>query len=342
MSHRYRVTVLTPLLAGSGELLSPIDYMVWQSEVRVLDQDRIFKLLARSPRLEAYLDQLRKSERLDWAQWGGYAQSYSSARVPFASAGLAGIWEKARNEDLYIPRFAHGGGRRLLPGSAIKGAFRTAWLGGALPPENAAGLWKDCMAHSDRWFTASAVEAASRRRVTDQLSFGDARTPADNFRIYQTRSLVLRSESKTPSEWKPGQQFAEMAKPGAVFEGAAEIPEAMFEPVREQSGRWLQQQEIYARQATLKPLSESIAKLREEAAKLSGKACMLPLGWGAGFASKTLLPDPDSIETRQLLTTAPGIRRSMVQGLPFPKTRRVALDGAGGAHLCGWAKLELI
>src|SRR5258708_7754694 len=209
MSHRYRVTVLTPLLAGSGELLSPIDYMVWQSEVRVLDQDRIFKLLARSPRLEAYLDQLRKSERLDWAQWGGYAQSYSSALVPFASAGLAGIWEKARNEDLYIPRFAHGGGRRLLPGSAIKGAFRTAWLGGALPPENAAGLWKDCMAHSDRWFTASAVEAASRRRVTDQLSFGDARTPADNFRIYQTRSLVLRSESKTPSAWKPGQQVAE-------------------------------------------------------------------------------------------------------------------------------------
>ncbi|MSV31034.1 MAG: hypothetical protein EXQ57_00780, partial [Bryobacterales bacterium] len=146
MNRRFRVTVLSPLQAGSGELLTPIDYMVWQNEVRVLDQERIFKLLARSPRLESYLDHLRKAERLEWSQWGGYAQSYSSARIPFASAGLVSIWDKAKTEDLHIPRFAHGGGRRLLPGSALKGAFRTAWLGGAIDPEKARKLWIECAA----------------------------------------------------------------------------------------------------------------------------------------------------------------------------------------------------
>lgn len=341
MTRRYRLTVLSPLLAGSGELLTPIDYMVWQNEVRVLDQERIFKLLARNPRLESYLEQLRKAERLEWSQWGGYAQSYSSARIPFASGGLASIWEKARTEDLHIPRFAHGGGRRLLPGSAIKGAFRTAWLAGALEPEKARKLWVDCAAEGLRWKTLAALEAAGGRRALDGLAFSDARTPADSFRVFQTRVLVLRSEAKTgPSEWKPGQQFAEMARPGAVFEGRGAIPAGLCEAVRVQARRAIIEQAGYAKQAALKPLIESVEKLREAEAGLGTDACLFPVGWGAGFRSKTLAPDLSTPEARMALSGMEGIRKSVVPGLPFPKTRRIALDGGGGAALCGWVKLE--
>ena len=56
----YRVTCLTPTLVGGGQRLSPIDYMVWKDQVNVLDQTRIFKLLSRGPRLEGYLQQLKK------------------------------------------------------------------------------------------------------------------------------------------------------------------------------------------------------------------------------------------------------------------------------------------
>ena len=49
---RYRVTCLTPTLVGDGRRLSPIDYMVWKDHVNVLDQWRIFRLLAKGPRLE--------------------------------------------------------------------------------------------------------------------------------------------------------------------------------------------------------------------------------------------------------------------------------------------------
>ena len=101
-----------------------------------------------------------QAERLEWSQWGGYAQGYSSAKIPFASAGLASIWEKARNEDLHIPRFAHGGGRRLMPGSSIKGAFRTAWLSGTIDPEKARQLWLSCAAEGLRWKTLSALDAS--------------------------------------------------------------------------------------------------------------------------------------------------------------------------------------
>lgn len=341
MNRRYRLTVLSPTLAGSGELLTPIDYMVWQNEVRVLDQERIFKLLARNPRLESYLDQLRKAERLEWSQWGGYAQSYSSARIPFASGGLTAIWEKARNEDLHIPRFAHGGGRRLMPGSTIKGAFRTAWLGGAIDPEKAKQLWSECAAAGLRWKTLAALDAAGGRRALDGLAFSDARTPADSFRVYQTRVLVVRAESKSgPSEWKPGQQFAEMARPGAVFEGRGALPPGVAEALRVQSRRWLGEHAAFAKYAALKPLTEAVEKLRDEEAKLSGEACLFPLGWGAGFRSKTLAPDLSTPEARMTVTGMPGIRKAVVPGLPFPKTRRIAIDGGGGAALCGWVKLE--
>lgn len=50
---KYSVTALTPLLVGDGKELAPIDYMVWKDQVNVLDQPRIFKLLARGPRLTA-------------------------------------------------------------------------------------------------------------------------------------------------------------------------------------------------------------------------------------------------------------------------------------------------
>ena len=79
----YRLTVLTPLLVGDGQELAPIDYMVWKDQVNVLDQPRIFKLLSRGPRLDGYLAQLRRADKLDFASWGGFAQNFSERRIPF-------------------------------------------------------------------------------------------------------------------------------------------------------------------------------------------------------------------------------------------------------------------
>ncbi len=82
----YRVMCLTPTLVGDGQKLSPIDYMVWRDHVNVLDQRRIFKLLAKGPRLEGYLAQLKKADRLDFASWGGFAQNFAGRRIPFESS----------------------------------------------------------------------------------------------------------------------------------------------------------------------------------------------------------------------------------------------------------------
>ena len=79
----YKLTALTPMLVGDGRELSPIDYMVWKDQVNVLDQNRIFKLLARGPRLESYLVQLRKATKLDFASWGGFRAKFLPAPHSF-------------------------------------------------------------------------------------------------------------------------------------------------------------------------------------------------------------------------------------------------------------------
>src|SRR6266508_4630679 len=122
---RYRLTSLTPLLVGDGRKLAPIDYMVWKDHVNVLDQWRIFRLLAKGPRLEGYLAQLKKADKLDFASWGGFAQNFAGRRIPFENPKAAAYWDRARAENLHIPTFAAGPSGPFLPGSALKGALRT-------------------------------------------------------------------------------------------------------------------------------------------------------------------------------------------------------------------------
>src|SRR5215472_14232131 len=122
---KYRVTCLTPTLVGDGQKLAPIDYMVWRDHVNVLDQRRIFKLLAKGPRLDGYLSQLKKADKLDFASWGGFAQNFAGRRIPFEHNSAIPVWEKARAEHLFIPTFAASLSGPYLPATALKGALRT-------------------------------------------------------------------------------------------------------------------------------------------------------------------------------------------------------------------------
>ena len=113
---------------GNGDKLSPIDYMVWRDQVNVLDQPRIFKLLSKGPRLEGYLTQLHKATKLDFASWGGFAQNYADRRIPFEDAAYTPYWERAQAESLSIPTFAATDDGPFLPGAAVKGVLRTAFV----------------------------------------------------------------------------------------------------------------------------------------------------------------------------------------------------------------------
>ena len=236
---RYRVTCLTPVLVGDGRRLSPIDYMVWKDQINVLDQPRIFRLLSKGPRLDGYLTQIRKAEKLDFASWGGFAQNFAGRRIPFEHPSSTPCWERARGEVLFIPTFSAGPNGQFLPASALKGALRTGVVAARISP----GALHDVAAklQSDRpprrpaeSLEAQSVGPPGTSRMKAVGLSDSAPVAASSFKVYLLRSSTLvprgngfelgwkvsprgsvdgrRVEESTPL-------FAEMAVPGTVFEG---------------------------------------------------------------------------------------------------------------------------
>jgi CRISPR-associated protein Csm5 len=229
------------LLVGDGRKLSPIDYMVWKDQINVLDQRRIFRLLAKGPRLDGYLAQLKRADKLDFASWGGFAQNFADRRIPFEHPACSGYWERAQGESLHIPTFFSGVGGSYLPGTAIKGALRTGlvlrlWKSNALA-EVAAQLQGERAPRRPAEVLESRIlggAGTSRMRVA---ATGDSLpVPASVLKIYLSRvaTLQARGAGKFELGWKQSPRgtvdgrrpedstpwFAEMAAPGTIFEGA--------------------------------------------------------------------------------------------------------------------------
>ncbi|HUB32594.1 MAG TPA: type III-A CRISPR-associated RAMP protein Csm5 [Bryobacteraceae bacterium] len=255
---RYRLTCLTPLLVGDGRKLSPIDYMVWKDHVNVLDQWRIFRLLAKGPRLEGYLSQLKKADKLDFASWGGFAQNFAGRRIPFENAAYSQYWNRATGESLHIPTFAAGPSGPYLPGAALKGALRT----GMVFANWREGMLQDVLGRvrGDRVprRPAEMVEeqalgpaGANRMRL---ISAGDSATVAPaQFKVYLVRTSTLQPrgaglalgwkqsphgavEGTKPEDSTPA--FAEMAVPGTVFEGDWSEKQFFSQPEVRRVVRW--------------------------------------------------------------------------------------------------------
>jgi CRISPR-associated protein Csm5 len=373
---RYRVTCLTPTLVGDGRRLAPIDYMVWKDHVNVLDQNRIFRLLAKGSRLESYLAQLKKAEKLDFASWGGFAQNFAGRRIPFEHAGSAQYWDRERAENLFIPTFASGIRGAYLPATSIKGALRTGALFGRA---------------GDHALTAAAERAASEGRPPRRpaeaveravlgggggdrmrlVSAADSEpAPETAFRIYLLRvsTLDARGPGRYELAWKQTPRgtvrraedstplFAEMATPGTTFEGAwtqaaghgqRREPldvRGLFAAANAYAAELLKIQRRYSEWTGLNVLAHTIDQLEERLRELEARpeACLLPLGWGAGFLSKSSFLNTEDGSLRQILKQVPFYSRAIESGLPFPKTRKVVFLDNQPASLPGFVALEVI
>ena len=377
---KYKLTALTPLLVGDGRELSPVDYMVWKDQVNVLDQTRIFKLLARGPRLEGYLSQLRKATRLDFASWGGFAQSFSQRRIAFDNSDSMSIWNAAPTEALFIPTFAATYRGAYVPASAIKGAVRTGlvhsrWSTAAME-KIAASLEGDRVPRR----VADAAESQAGASQVRILGMADSDAIGETaFKIYLTRtaSLDTRQPEKPQLVWKisgrgsvPNQRigessavFAEMANPGTSFEGTwiernflkaeeftrplgwRSVPnmDLLVNAANTYAAAQLEIHANYARVTGLVSLQQNVQKLRDQLAAVQSipSTCILCLGWGNGFLAKTAYLGTDQPAYRKVLRSVPALNRSIHDGVVFPKTRRIVFGNGNNLTLPGWATLQL-
>ena len=375
---KYRLTCLSPTLVGDGQRLAPIDYMVWKDHVNVLDQRRIFRLLAKGPRLDGYLSQLKKAEKLDFASWGGFAQNYAGRRIPFEHPSSAQYWEKTRAENLFIPTFSTGPSGPYLPGTAIKGALRTGVVHGKLTPRLLNELSSRAISEGrlPRNPGRSIEEGAIGAGGADSMrlvSASDSETvPESSFKIYllRTSTLEARGGGKFELAWKQSPRgsvkrledgtpsFAEMAVPGTIFEGewhentfAAKSRNKgpvdasnMFELANTYAEQLLQVQKQYSEWTGLAILKATLDQLASRLAEIrqASRGCLLALGWSAGFLSKVAYLNTQDDWSRQILRQVSFYARAIQSGLPFPKTRRIVFLANQPATLAGFVHLEIV
>ena len=289
---RYRLTCLSPLLVGDGHKLSPIDYMVWKDQVNVLDQRRIFRLLAKGPRLEGYLTQLKKADKLDFASWGGFAQNFADRRIPFEHSSAAAHWERAQHESLHIPEFCTGPKGQYLPGSAIKGALRTGmlfsrWSNGTAPNFEAFQTER-LPRHPARAIEEQAIGTPSASFMR-ALKIGDSNPVAGAItKLYLLRvsTLVARGESKFELGWKQAPRgtvsgsrpddstpwFAEMAVPGTAFEGTWRENAFLAQPEIVRALRWREPVTSKLAFANANKYAARLLAIQKQYAELAGLA----------------------------------------------------------------------
>jgi CRISPR-associated protein Csm5 len=365
---KYRLTCLTPTLIGDGQRLSPIDYMVWKDHVNVLDQRRIFRLLAKGPRLDGYLAQLKKAEKLDFASWGGFAQNFAGRRIPFEHPSSIPYWERAQAPNLFIPTFAESPSGPYVPGTAIKGALRTGAVFDRWSEKTMADLAQR-LAQEDRAPRNPASKAedavlggagSSRmRRIAAADSSPITHAP---MKVYLLRvSTLIARGPKLELGWKSARGtvdarkledatpiFAEMATPGTAFDGAWRERSQndrvkLFQASNKYASELIERHKQYAASANLPYLAATMNALAARAGEIGdrGDICLLSIGWGGGLLGKSGYLNTQDEAFRGILRNVPLFQRAIQTGLPFPKTRRVIFQQGYAASLPGWVMLEI-
>jgi CRISPR-associated protein Csm5 len=366
---KYRLTCLTPTLIGDGQKLSPIDYMVWKDHVNVLDQRRIFRLLAKGPRLEGYLTQLKKAEKLDFASWGGFAQNFAGRRIPFEHPSAIPTWEKARGENLFIPTFAIGSTGPYVPGTAIKGALRTGavhdrWTEATMR-DVAQRVADDRIPRNPATKAEDAVLGGPGSSRMRRLSAADSASITHaGMKVYLIRvsTLVARGAGRYELGWKSPRGsvdsrkideatpiFAEMASPGTAFDGVWQERSIsdrakLFQASNRYAADLIARQKNYAAPfENLGALTATLTALEGRLAEIGNRpdVCLLSIGWGGGMLGKSAFLDFEDESYRKILRQIPPYQQAIQSGLPFPKTRRIVFRGTQPASLPGWVMLEI-
>lgn len=226
-------------------------------------------------------------------------------------------------------------------------------------------------------FEQQTIGAGGSDRMRAVSIADSAHAPRDPFRVYMLKlsTLVAKGPGQFSLGWKQAGRtadgkrpddatpaFAEMASPGVVFEGdwrenaflnGEEVRkslrwskpvthETLLDAANQYAAKQLELHAAYAEWTGIEALRASVAALRQrlEAARAAG-ACLLALGWGSGFLSKSAAIGMEEAEHRKVLGMLPYYERAIRSGLPFPKTRRIVFLKNKPATLPGWVELTV-
>lgn len=352
-SYRIEIEVLTPVHVGSGEpnLAYDLDFAVDRGQVWVIDQAKMLSRLS-DEQLEASIDAkithiLRPAQFRDFSR---YSLVVPSGPLP---------------QEIY-PCVKDLRDRPYLPGSTLKGALRTAlaWehstesrllesVSQPAPPGQ-----RSSPKFAARQLEQSLFGPDPNHDLLRALSVSDC-TGADVRPILSAVSLLtLRGDSLAPK----GQGFrfyVETLPPGAALVGTLRMDDYLFTPQAARAAlrdkrSWIDEFDRACRSLATSLLRREIEfhsrarhsraqqeceRLRQVNRSLGEGQFLLQIGWGTGWASKTIgtrLPEASLSALVRRFNLDRGRRHPV-----FPKTRRlVEVQGSPSTPL-GWVKVTL-
>lgn len=363
-SYQLVIDVLGAIHVGSGgpPLSAGFDFVLTDGGLVVIDPDAALAVLgdagARGGQLAAALDESgRESARR-------YQLTFTSDVAPATIRPVA--------------RTAFGA--PYIPGSALKGALRTALSTMLLERERSAGnlLRKADLAPAPR-FASQPVErrlfgTQPRMNVFRGVQAGDARAEdRDLVSLAAVASYGIEDGKLTPG---PEREVVEVLRPGTRFAGTLQIgapptvrseqsPDqtvlAELVPLAQQHATArIESERAFFESHSLGALASYYAALKN-AGLQSEQSFLVQIGWGAGWESKSFGPaleaSPDwplirdewllphqrrGPERRPRFGGAPPRQRAARGPKPFPATRKLVEFGGSPALPFGWVLVTLV
>lgn len=355
--------IITPTQSGSGaELLKEIDYIERNQTAFIVDQQASFQAIASGN--QALDAQLLAGNRLsDWVNAAGQDFGY---RLPW-------LGSTAKMPDKFREQLKDAMNRPYLPGSAIKGAIRTAlvaeWLR-SVPSSSFAHL----LPQKDKFGKAPSKQRAGKK-LMDEITGKDAKQ--DIFRSFKVKDTLFPTSDlrladirwQNESRWRSMSQrksfegwqqadgiYAEVLQPGALgllvlqwdgfllsnintWQQTDRVPQIAskdFDDLRQRINRHAEyrlQREIQFYKEQGKPDPEQECQRILNMMKAEQQSAYLQMSWGSGWRGMT----GDWVSDEQVKTFRELFNLDRT-GKPFPKTRRLVVFGKPKLPM-GWVKL---
>ena len=201
---RFRVTVLTPVHIGTGKAMAPEEYFVQNSRLVRFRPEAV--IARRAPReREAFENLLRAGNlREAWTRLRGWAANDRESWLYEIAAGEGSSRElgqeldpSRRRGEVYTLHWNLARRQAIVPGSAIKGALRTAFLNACVRPrlEELRGRLAELKSRlGERWRHTNELWSAMESQALEMTGRREGRDPIDPFELLRVSDAAVPAE----------------------------------------------------------------------------------------------------------------------------------------------------
>lgn len=356
ISQHYTLNLMTlsPLHIGSGqELLRDYDYAVYKGHTWRIDEDALLDATLNEGAFDEALLRRPAAELLQPTDFRPDSSLFRYVVQGTPRSKLPGARLREQIKDAYD--------RPYLPGSSLKGAFRTAIFDWALA-QNPGALNMQHLKQSRKWAAQPIERALLGHDPNHDLL--RALHVADSVPLDPNEALSIENV-QVLTGGHPGSPIeVEALRPQVRLRTSVKLDLSLFTPQAERELhlgdrlQWLKdlmavcrarvtpilaaERDRFTRQHTGSPIAGFFAQLHELVTGMRDERCLLQVGWGGGWLNKTAGLRLDERQREEIIRRYRLARGKRRQGDPFPKSRRVVLDGQGQPIVpLGWVLVEM-